>query len=78
MGGDNAARTLNMSEYEQILLGFADRLRKQESFKYDRRQIIQACEAGAYAIHALNQEQEYFEITGDLDIDQRCYKETSK
>lgn len=47
-----------MSEYEQILLSFVDCLRRQESFKYDRCKIIEACEVGAYAIRAIKELQD--------------------
>ena len=77
VGGDNAARTLNMSEYEQILLSFADCLRRQESFKFDRFKIITACDAGASAIRELEREQKE-KIGGNLFIDQRCYRGDEK
>ncbi len=63
-----------MSKHERTLLSFADALERQESFKYDRSEIIEACKAGAYAINELKQAQETAKIIGTLVIDQRCYR----
>lgn len=67
-----------MNEYEQILLSFANALTKQETFKYDRHEIIKACIAGADAIRELRKAQETVKSVADVLISNRSYIRGSK